>query len=427
MGLSSTRPNSIFVCIAVLILSVASLSLFKLYGHQDGDSGSEIEQYLLSLRAESEALTEEIKVDSGALKQANARIAVLTQSVVANRAKVQLVKAKPTESQQPAEVYHATEPAEHKVLRTPVEFRVFVVSYQSDEALFKSLDALLASDLKTFSNRIYVLNNFGFLRLTLPTRFQDTVIVLDNSRRPDFSTGHLARDWNQCLIHGFQSLAKPRSKMVVCMQADNEVAPDFASTLQVLHKTYSMVNAGMGDAFTSYTAKAIEMIGVWDENFSNIGWQDYDFYLRSVLHAGSYVCFMQKTVEPYLEKALSCSTAKPVLRKMRSGSSESKKSHKASHKFHTVSERVFREKWSLPNVKAATGNWGINTAEQVKSLINLNLKPRIPWFVTYPYFENEIKNRDKIGLLGPWAEANNSQRFACERIPGGGRGKPTKN
>ena len=90
------------------------------------------------------------------------------------------------------------------------------------------------------------------------------VLVLDNMRRPDWSTGHLARDWNQCLVNGaprgsvasatgrhvathrqvpprallragFGSLASPSADLVVCMQADNEVAPQFGAALLKLH------------------------------------------------------------------------------------------------------------------------------------------------------------------------------------------------
>ena len=62
------------------------------------------------------------------------------------------------------------------------------------------------------------------------------------------STGHLARDWNQCLVNGFGNLSSPTADMVVCMQADNQVAPDFISRLQKLHTKYDMVNAGTGDS-----------------------------------------------------------------------------------------------------------------------------------------------------------------------------------
>ena len=35
-----------------------------------------------------------------------------------------------------------------------------------------------------------------------------------------------------------------------------------------------------GDALTSYTAAAISKIGLWDERFCNIGWQDLDYWFR---------------------------------------------------------------------------------------------------------------------------------------------------
>ena len=69
------------------------------------------------------------------------------------------------------------------------------------------------------------------------------VTVLDNMRRGDFSTGHLAQDWNTCIINGFQDLNKPRSKIVVCMQADNVVEPFFGSILRRMHFEEKCVSA----------------------------------------------------------------------------------------------------------------------------------------------------------------------------------------
>ena len=38
---------------------------------------------------------------------------------------------------------------------------------------------------------------------------------------------------------------------------------------------YVLVNAGVGDAVTSYVPEAIKRIGLWDERFSNIGCAPY--------------------------------------------------------------------------------------------------------------------------------------------------------
>lgn len=277
----------------------------------------------------------------------------------------------------------------------------------------RCLDSVLASDLKHYRHEVYVLNNYGVLRDGLPQKYAERgVRVLDNVRRADFSTGHLSRDWNHCLVNGFQSLATPKSEYVVCMQTDNEVAPKFASTLVALHRRYTLVNAGIGDAFTSYTAAAVRRIGIWDERYSNIGWQDFDYWFRAMSFAGDIgICFMQKddkyAHEDYQAAGFPCELDSKnkelpkVLSVMRSGWNDHSVSHKKSIGFHTYGEAVFREKW--PHLTATKMSiWGISTAAQMRQHNGTRRPPAIPTFRTYPYFERDLENSSAIGLSPPW-------------------------
>lgn len=62
------------------------------------------------------------------------------------------------------------------------------------------MDRLLESDLRKYNNEIVIINNYG--KLVLPDKYTDltapvrVVKIVQNYVRPDFSTGHLARDWN---------------------------------------------------------------------------------------------------------------------------------------------------------------------------------------------------------------------------------------
>ena len=53
----------------------------------------------------------------------------------------------------------------------------------------RCLDKLFASDLSKHKHEVYVLNNYGTLIALLPARFRGRVKILDNLRRPDWSTG----------------------------------------------------------------------------------------------------------------------------------------------------------------------------------------------------------------------------------------------
>jgi hypothetical protein len=127
-----------------------------------------------------------------------------------------------------------------------------------------------------------VINNHE--RLSLPEKYNST-IVLDNMVRARNSRGHLAHDWNTALIHGFQSLANPASDIVVLLQGDAIVTPDWASKLWQYHtvQNFSFVQSGTGDEAHSYTAEGVRKIGLWDERFPGIGHQEADYFLRAIL------------------------------------------------------------------------------------------------------------------------------------------------
>ena len=85
--------------------------------------------------------------------------------------------------------------------------RVFICTYNNDEALFKNLDSLIASDLLKYDYQVSILNNFG--RMSLPEKYIPYKInVINNEARPDFSRGHLSRSWNQAIMLGFKDLKK---------------------------------------------------------------------------------------------------------------------------------------------------------------------------------------------------------------------------
>jgi hypothetical protein len=109
------------------------------------------------------------------------------------------------------------------------------------------------------------------------------VNVMHNTLRPDFSTGHLSRSWNQAILHGFKNLLNPIAQIVVACQVDTIFNVDWLARLIDLHQKYSFISAGWGDAFLSFTPDGVRAIGLFDERFCNIVHQECDYFTRALI------------------------------------------------------------------------------------------------------------------------------------------------
>lgn len=89
---------------------------------------------------------------------------------------------------------------------------VYIVTYKNAHDLNQNIASLLATS-GGMDLRINIINNHS--DFSLNPKYEKSVTVLHNSLRPDFSTGHLARSWNQALIHGFRDLKNPASEIVI--------------------------------------------------------------------------------------------------------------------------------------------------------------------------------------------------------------------
>jgi hypothetical protein len=144
-----------------------------------------------------------------------------------------------------------------------IPVKIFIVTYNNNSVLNeKSLRTLFESKLPQ-QCQIFIINNHS--NLSIDTSYVDRVTVLNNMTRPDFSTGHLARNWNQALINGFRNSNVPDCDLVVCAQTDCQFAPDWLDYITELHQKYDFITFGAGDCFHSYTPNAVKGIGLWDE------------------------------------------------------------------------------------------------------------------------------------------------------------------
>lgn len=267
-----------------------------------------------------------------------------------------------------------------------IRVSIYIVTYRNPVDLNKNISSILESG---FEVQISVINNHS--QFFLEPRHEKAVAVLHNCLRPDFSTGHLARNWNQALINGFRDLNDPASDIVVTVQDDVIFKPDWLRHLVDLHRRYSFITMGLGDAFCSYLPEAVKKTGLWDERFCNIGYQDGDYFLRSLIYNREGCSINDlghgRQHNPLDGNAVHWDPAHSEDERGRSDSmlittpqwnSDRKDAHISSFKVESFSEAVFRHKWGI-----AADPW---TEEHLAMR-----KPLAPSYVMYPYFEKDIE------------------------------------
>lgn len=334
-----------------------------------------------------------------------------------------------------------------RIMQDPKSMRikVFIVTYKANKLLKRCIESLLESDLKNFDYQINVINNYD--KVSFKGLEDERINIYNNMLRPDFSTGHLARNWNQAIINGFKDLKNPDADIVVCIQSDEAVRPNWIETLLFLHQERNFITAGHGDAFHSYTPEAIKKVGLWDERFCNIGYQEADYFLRHLLHntdgcsINDY--YHSRVHNPYNDLKFRWNLILPesrdieILKKSQSGFERKDESHIASLKLHHVSYLHFRRKWGLredynrklaerldmvPFEKwPASGHVQDQDGKRISRVCDeekfidavdpgfiKSVFCKKPQDITYPYFEKDIKDmHTKSYVFNPYFNVKN--------------------
>ena len=162
-----------------------------------------------------------------------------------------------------------------------MKIQFYIVTYKNHLGLKECLESLAKTAIpEGIFLMINIINNHS--DFILPDEFAN-VRVLHNTLRPNWSSGHLARSWNQALLHGFGNLKHPANNIVAMCQVDTIFDGSWLERLVELHKTYNFVTAGHGDAFMSFAAEGVRKIGLFDERFCNIVHQETDYFTRALI------------------------------------------------------------------------------------------------------------------------------------------------
>lgn len=276
-----------------------------------------------------------------------------------------------------------------------MKIKAYFVTYDNDLELNKTLKSFEKSGIKKYDCEITVINNFKDAPVILDD-INLPIKVVTNQTRPSFSTGHLARNWNECLIEGFKSVDEPDADIVILSQNDVEYNEDVIDTLIEYHQKYSFISYGCGDAFHSYTIDAIRSVGLWDERFCNIGWQDCDYFLRQLIYNKEH----SSINDPLHHRVHNRIHFDFVDFERFSGFNRADPHHMKSLEHHNTSMNVFIKKWGygIPGI-----HWEGPIKTDVGYTTALEITPDIvlksPQWIMYPFFESKIpdlKNKNYI-------------------------------
>lgn len=170
------------------------------------------------------------------------------------------------------------------------KMKIFIVTYKRKEVLNDTLEKLFKSDFRKVQNtEVNIINNHTDFYLR--PEFTDKVKVYHNTLRPDWSNGNVSENYNQAFINGIIHLNNPDTEILVTLQNDAVVHPNWCAHLNVLfdEKGYNFVTGLCGDTVTAYKVQAVKNIGMWDENLP-AQFKETDYFLRALIHNKQYSC-----------------------------------------------------------------------------------------------------------------------------------------
>jgi hypothetical protein len=252
-----------------------------------------------------------------------------------------------------------------------MKIKQYIVTYDNNKILNRCLKSINGVD-----HEIIIIDNFGNCKIE---DYNLNIRIIKNELRPQFSTGHLSKDWNAGLVNGFKDLNNPDCDIVILNQNDVIFKPNYINNLIKLHEKYDFIQMGSGDEMMSFTVNAVKQVGLFDERFCNIGLQEADYFLRCLLYNADKSSINDIQHDRILNKLADTDI---VLESVVCGHNREEQSTMDSAKYHINSHVMFNFKWhNLPLDR----NWG-------KILSNYNLSIIQPTLsnIMYPYFEKDI-------------------------------------
>lgn len=259
--------------------------------------------------------------------------------------------------------------------------KIFIVTYNNPKLLNKNLETLFNSHADQSQYRVEIINNFS-LDFRLDEQFVNKVKVHHQTLRPDWSSGHLSRDWNQAIVNGFVDLNNPWCDQLILAQDDLIWDSDWKERLDKIHKTYTMYSGDDGDCIISLLPDAIKKIGLFDERFCAIGHHEGDFFFRAWLYNEE-----KSSINDYRHRRTLNTTDIVAHRNRIVGDKRSRVVDFNS----AIALPFWESKWGTDITPTTWSKWKTKDKNQIFQ--------KIPNYFTYPYFEKDIENTREKNYL----------------------------
>ena len=280
-----------------------------------------------------------------------------------------------------------------------MKIMLYIVTYNNEEHVNHNLKTLFQCDMTGLDVTVHVVSNHSNLVIHdefKPYLESGQLKIIMNETRPDWSTIHLTRNWNECLVAGFKDLKNPACDMVILSQDDIGWHPDALQKIVNYSKQYSCILLGPGDQVMAFLPEAVRKIGLFDERI--MAFAETEFFLRAALYNGPKTTIndywhqillpVRKNfppTPPYLWNPL---PEQPYGIIYRPDSNEQRKQQARDSgvpKYHCISREVYFEKWGVyPELEPL--------AQQVERHKN---GPIGKQYIFYPYFEIDVEDLKK--------------------------------
>lgn len=163
---------------------------------------------------------------------------------------------------------------------------ISIVTYNNEVDINDCVESLLNSDVVQQDYKIEIINNHS--NFNLHEQFRDKVTVLHNVLRPDWSTGHITKDYNSAIVRNFRNLNNPDIDWLITSQDDTMFKPNwFSKLMTITDKGYNFITDGPGESFMAFTAEAIKNVGLYDERFCCQASHEGDIFIRGIIWNGA--------------------------------------------------------------------------------------------------------------------------------------------
>jgi hypothetical protein len=258
---------------------------------------------------------------------------------------------------------------------------VYVVTYNNAQRLNENAKTFFdtTGHLNQYKFNYHVINNHP--NFSIRPEFEAHTTVFHNSMRPAASCGHLSRDYNAAIVHGFENLNAPKADQVICCHDDIHWNEGWFERLLEIHDTYTFYAGDYGCSMTSYLPEGVKKIGLWDERFVGLGYHEADMYLRARIYNRE-----KSTINDYFGGRVLNPTTDTLFSQPPTNANKQEHMDNSIH-YHTVSRRVFEAKW------------GVHPEQWDARLTEEPTKPLIPGFLYYSWFELDVETLDKQGYI----------------------------